>query len=409
MLQELSPAFVVSFLTIAGGAAFGVLTGLGAQAGVLSMIAASLFGWLFGGIPVKASGPTGPTASVMLSTVIAVQALNIDLSAVYIILIAAGILLFILGFLPLHKLIGLIPNVATAVFINGVAIIIIENQVRKIIGFQSLEGPERWWDTGIAIGSLVFLFIWPKISGGIQMTKIGKLLSGSLMVMLLGFIINVSFGNPSEGIMVEGDLFNGFAIDPSIFSQIPLDLLFISAIKIAFIIFFVTVVSARALKVKNAKDYKAELKNIGIANIAVAALGGMASSIGFVRSKLLQNNGGQTAFSGIFTAVLVLVLLIVAKPVLMQIPVAVFIGILIKAVWGSMDWQFLKDFRVSPKKNAINFFTVLIGSIAMIWFDQALVVIVASIIWVLLNKIPSTAPICEDMSECPIASQNLDN
>ena len=177
-LQELSPAFVVSFLTIAGGAAFGVLTGLGAQAGVLSMIAASLFGWIFGGIPVKASGPTGPTASVMLSTVIAVQALNIDLSAVYIILITAGILLFILGFLPLQKLISLIPNVATAVFINGVALIIIDNQVRKIIGFQSLEGSERWWDTGIALGSLAFLFIWPKISGGIQMTKIGRLLSG---------------------------------------------------------------------------------------------------------------------------------------------------------------------------------------------------------------------------------------
>lgn len=374
------------------------------------MVAASLFGWMFGGITVKASGPTGPTASIMLSTVIAVQALNIDISAVYIILIAAGVVLFFLGFLPLQKITALIPNVATAVFINGVALIIIDNQIRKIIGFQSVDNPARWWDTGIALGSLIFLFIWPKISENIQMSKLGKLLSGSLMVMVLGGIINVAFGNPSEGIMVGGDLFSkGFPINLNLIQQIPISLLVLSAIKIAFIVFFVTVVSARALNANGVNDYKAELKNIGIANIFVAAFGGLASSIGFIRSRILKNNGGQSIFSGIFTGLLVLVLLLVAKPILMQIPVAVFIGILIKAVWSSLDWQFLHDFRRNPKSNYISFLIVLIGSIAMLWIDQATVVILASIIWHIFNRTPKLSNACPDLEQCPIASQHIEN
>lgn len=410
ILPDLSGAVAVSFLTIAGGSAFGVLTGLGAQAGILSMVVASLFGWLFGGVSVKALGPTGPTASIMLTTIIAIQALSIDISAVFFILIAAGLLLVIIGFVPLQRVIALIPNVATAVFINGIALIIIDNQVRKIISFQSPDNPARFWDTGIALGSLIFLLIWPKISKRFQMTPIGRLLSGSLLVMIIGGIINFSFNNPSEGMMVEGMLFSdGFPLQINLLNQIPIDFLLINSAKIAFIIFFVTVVSARALMITKSSDYKAELRNIGIANIATATVGGVASSIGFIRSKIMKDNGGHSVMSGIYLALLVLILLVCAKPLLKQIPVAVFIGILISAVWGSMDWQFLKNFKSAPRKNIISFFLVLFGSLAMLWVDQTIVIITASILWYVLNRIPSLSEVCNDIEDCPIEMQNTDS
>lgn len=404
--SDLTAAIVVSFLTIAGGSAFGVLTGLGAQAGIISMVVAGLAGWMFGGIKVKALGPTGPTASVMLSTVIAVEAVGAPIESVFVVLITAGIILILLGLIPLQRFASAIPNVATAVFINGVAIIILENQANKVVNFHLDDTPSKWWDTGIAVGSLLFLFIWPLLSRPIAMSKLGRLLSGSLMVMLISGIINFSFNQPSLGIMVENDLFvNGFPITLDLFSKLPFGVLLFNSLKIALIVFFVTVVSVRAIVPKGG-NYKAELYNIGAANIVIAFVGGIVSSIGFVRSKLLQDNGGQTVFSGILTAVLVLVLLLGAKPLLQQIPVAVFIGILINAVWGSMDWQFLKNFRKSPKNNAITFFIVLIGSISMIWFDQALVVIIASIVWVILNKTPSLSHKCTDIERCPIAAQH---
>ena len=46
---DLSFALVVSFLTIAGGSAFGILTGVGAQAGIVSMVAGGVAAWIFGG------------------------------------------------------------------------------------------------------------------------------------------------------------------------------------------------------------------------------------------------------------------------------------------------------------------------------------------------------------------------
>lgn len=409
ILTDLTSAIVVSFLTIAGGSAFGVLTGLGAQAGIISMIIASLIGWVFGGVKVKVSGPTGPTTSVMLSAIIAIQALNLPLESVFIILAFSGIILIVLGFFPMHKFAALIPNVATAVFINGVAVIILENQLHKVVNFHVNDIPSKWWDTGMALGSLLVLFIWPKISKPIAMSKLGRLLSGSLLVMVLGGIINFIFNQPSAGIMVESELFkNGFPLSLDLLSQIPIDVLLFNSLKIAFIVFFVTIVSVRAIVPKGA-NYKVELFNIGAANLVLSFVGGIASSIGFVRSKLLQNNGGQTVFSGIFTALLVLLLLLVAKPLLQQIPVAVFIGILVKAVWGSIDWQFLNDFKRAPKNNAINFFIVLIGSISMIWIDQTIVVIVASTIWLILNRRPSLKHHCADIEVCPISHQKIEN
>lgn len=72
---DLSFALVVSFLTIAAGSAFGILTGVGAQAGILSMVAGGVAAWIFGGAKVKVSGPTGPTAGAMIA---AAASLSVD-------------------------------------------------------------------------------------------------------------------------------------------------------------------------------------------------------------------------------------------------------------------------------------------------------------------------------------------
>jgi MFS superfamily sulfate permease-like transporter len=110
MGKEISAALAVSFLTIAAGSAFGVWTGVGATLGMLSMAVASIVGVVFGGIQVKTSGPTGPTAGLMFTTIAALSAVGINPEVMMLILLASALLLFLLSFTPIEKYIDYVPN-----------------------------------------------------------------------------------------------------------------------------------------------------------------------------------------------------------------------------------------------------------------------------------------------------------
>lgn len=198
IVSDISAALVVSFLTIAAGSAFGLLTGLGAQAGILSMVVASLIGWVFGGAPIKVSGPTGPTASAMISTTAALLAFDAGNAPIFAALALAGVGLFTLSFLPTQKVMSFVPNVATAAFINGVSLVIILGQLRKLRASYELSGATAAWEISIALGTVAFLTLWPTISRPVAATQLGRLLSGSLVAMAIGVVLVVLFAPRSK-------------------------------------------------------------------------------------------------------------------------------------------------------------------------------------------------------------------
>ena len=72
ILQQLLPGLTVSFVAISLGAAFGVLSGRGALAGILSAGIIALITAAFGGTRVQCSGPTAPMTAVTVLLVTAV-------------------------------------------------------------------------------------------------------------------------------------------------------------------------------------------------------------------------------------------------------------------------------------------------------------------------------------------------
>ncbi|HZX54105.1 MAG TPA: SulP family inorganic anion transporter, partial [Ilumatobacteraceae bacterium] len=73
--------------------AFGITTGLGAQAGLITAIAAGLVAALFGGSNVQVSGPTGAMTVVLVPVVARYGA-----DAVYVVGLLAGVLIVIAAF-----------------------------------------------------------------------------------------------------------------------------------------------------------------------------------------------------------------------------------------------------------------------------------------------------------------------
>jgi len=156
--KDFTSALTVSFLTIAAGAAFGIWTGVGATLGIYSMAVASVIGVLFGGLPVKTSGPTGPTAGLMFATGLALSQSGYSSSLGVFVVFFSAILLFVLSFLPVSRLIAKVPYVSLAIFVNGVSLFIIYKQLVKVRGFSNLEFTQQTWETGIVIGVVICSF-----------------------------------------------------------------------------------------------------------------------------------------------------------------------------------------------------------------------------------------------------------
>ena len=64
LIQNLTAGLTVSFVAISLGAAFGILSGRGAFAGILSAGVIAFITSLLGGTRIQCSGPTGPMTAV---------------------------------------------------------------------------------------------------------------------------------------------------------------------------------------------------------------------------------------------------------------------------------------------------------------------------------------------------------
>ena len=115
--------------------AFGITTGLGAQAGLITAIVAGFVAAVFGGSNVQVSGPTGAMTGVLVPVVARHGA-----DAVYVVGILAGALVVLAGIVRLGRLLAYVPWPVIEGFTIGIACIIFLQQVPAALGVARPEG-----------------------------------------------------------------------------------------------------------------------------------------------------------------------------------------------------------------------------------------------------------------------------
>jgi SulP family sulfate permease len=399
--KDITAALTVSFLTIAAGAAFGVWTGVGSSLGILSMSVASIVGVVFGGISVKTSGPTGPTAGLMYTGILMLIAAGYSIQTYWFLLMIAAAIVFILSYFPVDKLLNRAPYVSIAIFVNGISLFIIQKQLLKVLDFSSLELSSQVWETAIVFFTILLLSLWPKIARKIRFIPGSNIFSGSLLVMVIGSAVNYVFEPSINSISIDRILFEDLVANAKNLFNIPEISLYLGAVvilKLVFILSLVTTITAKALD--NNADFSSELKNQGVANFAIALIGGVPVTIGFIRTKLLKKSGGSSLLAGVLTGVFVLLISLYMDNVLELIPTSVFVGILIKAGFSSIDWQVLTDYR-QGNGSLYTLSFVLVGSVLVIWQDLTIVFLGSVLAWKLINSSPFLRKKCIDIKECP--------
>ena len=119
--------------------AFGIASGLGAEAGIYGAIAVGFFASVFGGTRSQISGPT-PSMTVAMAVIISTHANS--LSEALIVVVLAGLIQVLLGVLRIGRFVVYTPHVVVSGFMSGIGIIIMLIQVLPFLSAPtSPEGP----------------------------------------------------------------------------------------------------------------------------------------------------------------------------------------------------------------------------------------------------------------------------
>tara|TARA_B100001250_G_scaffold183445_1_gene157873 strand:- start:5319 stop:6620 length:1302 start_codon:yes stop_codon:yes gene_type:complete len=350
LIHNVVVGLAVSFVALSLGAAFGILSGRGAFAGMLSAGVIAVVTSLLGGTRVQCSGPTAPM-SVVAAVVISVayDQLASQLPSISpehfinTVFILSGVLLIIMALLRLGRFITIVPNVVISGFMNGIALLIWIAQIKKLSGWGETEPLEGSVVINVllVISTLIFLFTYP-----VLFRKIPFVPPGTLIVIVVLSYLSYILDLPVGMVSLSGD-FGGFLSLPDLVksqwpSQWSIGLVLLAlpyAFQLSLLCYLDTLLTSLVID-RMTGEKTAQNKEIaaqGIANGTVALMGGIPGAQATIRSVLVVKEGGSQRIVGFFIGFFVLVEMAVFQDLISFIPHAVFAGILIKAGYDVCD------------------------------------------------------------------------
>ena len=336
--------------------AFGVVSGLGALAGLYGAIAVGFFAAVFGGTRSLISGPTGPMSVVMA---VIVTSYAESLAEAFTIVVLAGLIQIVLGVLRIGRFIAYTPYSVISGFMSGIGVIIILLQTMPFLGASAAQGgpmgavqalPAAIAEmefSAFAIGALtlVVAVFWPKRLRRILPPFLAALIVGTLLGGLwLGgtsVIGEVPSGLPDVWFpILSVDLLAG-AVQPA------LTLALLGAIDT-----LLTALIADSIT-RNRHKPNQELMGQGVGNMLAGLVGGLPGAGNTLGTVVNARAGGLSRLSGMTCAAILFGLVLGLGGFVEQVPLAALAGILMKVGWDIIDWRFLTRIRYIKRENLV--------------------------------------------------------
>ncbi|MGB1195009.1 MAG: SulP family inorganic anion transporter [Prochlorococcaceae cyanobacterium] len=335
--------------------AFGVASGAGATAGLWGAVLVGLFAALFGGTPTLISEPTGPMTVVMTAVIAGLTARNPEhgLAMAFTVVMLAGVFQIGFGLLRLGRYVTQMPYTVISGFMSGIGLILIILQLGPFLGQASPKGgvigtlqslPQllagaRPLEVSLALITLAILWFTPK--------QLKKIAPPQLIALLVGTLVSLPLisGFGSEDIRRIGEIASGFPqLQLPMFSGAELQLMVVDAAVLGMlgcIDALLTSVVADSLT-RTEHNSNKELIGQGLGNLVSGLFGGLPGAGATMGTVVNIQSGGRSALSGIFRAVILMLVILVGAPLAAEIPQAVLAGIALKVGVDIVDWDFIK-------------------------------------------------------------------
>jgi len=364
LTANLFAGLTVAIVALPLALGFGIASGLGPTAGLISAVVAGILAAAFGGSRFQVSGPTGAMTAVLIPIVH-----QFGVSATLAVGFIAGMFLVLAALARVGKYIHHLPDSLVEGLTVGIAIVIALQQIAFVLGVPSISEERVWlsawkeielWLTTPTFAPLVVagLVIGVNVLGG----KFFPRLPLALATVVAATVITTALNLELESI---GDL-PKFELVPSVEFLLnqPLLLLIAPAFSVALLAGLESLLSAKiADRMKGdgiAHLSDQELFGQGIANLVTPLFGGVPATAALARTAVNVRSGATNPTAAIFHSLFLAGFLVLAANWVGLIPLAALGGVLVATAWKMIHLDMLKNlYRQSASDAGILTVTVL--------------------------------------------------
>ncbi|MEN8690502.1 MAG: SLC26A/SulP transporter family protein [Desulfobacterales bacterium] len=380
--REFSGALSAAIITLPMAVAYGVTAfdSLGPafrpQAALIGLNAAIFGGFLAalcGGTPAQISGPKAPLTLILTFVVGTLSAeagipqglpgremIIVGLASACVLIGGVSQLLF--GSLKIGNVVKYVPHPVVAGFMNGIAILLIWNQLNPLLGFErgifpanAFFGftPANGFSLLIGLSTVIAVFLSRRYAKRIP-SLLSGLLAGSAVYTLLTLfsVFSDRYAIPSVGeLRATIPLPTAYlALFNYNLANIPLSVyskLVVYGVVLGMVGSMESLMSSVAIDNLSGKrhDSNRELLGQGAGNMAASFFGALFSAGSIPRSSANYLAGARSKMSGAACSVLILVIFLTLAPLIGKIPLAVFAGIIISVGLNLFDRSTFRFFR----------------------------------------------------------------
>ncbi|MDE4140573.1 MULTISPECIES: SulP family inorganic anion transporter [Rhodobacterales] len=381
---ELLSGLTVALALVPEAVAFAFVAGVHPLVGLYAAFMVGLITALIGGRPGMISGATGALAVVMVALVA-----EHGVEYLFATVVLMGILQVIAGVMHWGKFIRLVPHPVMLGFVNGLAIVIFLAQLTQFKvpgsgGTEWLSGLSLYMMLGLVALTMAIIWGTPKITSVIPAPLAGIGIVAILVIALgldvprVGDLASIEGGFPAfHNPFGDGIGLYGTALAP--FNLETLEIILPYAVILAAIGLIESLLTLNLVGEITGKRGGASQECIaqGTSNIVTGFFGGMGGCAMIGQSMINVKSGGRTRIAGIAAALFLLTFIVVASPLIEQIPLAALVGVMFMVVIGTFAWNSLKIMTKVPLMDA---FVIVLVTVVTVMTDLAIAVVVGVIV-----------------------------
>ena len=366
-LADVGAGVTVGIVALPLAMAFAIASGLNPEAGLWTAIIGGFLVAVLGGTNVQIGGPAGAFIVIVYGIVERYGLANLLISTA-----CAGVLLFALGLFKLGSLVRFVPVSIVIGFTNGIAVLIALSQLKDWMGLDIAKMPGNFFSQvhtlalhlntinpyalGLGLACLVGVFVWPRLfmhgspvlrlPDGLSVHRFARIPAPVVALVTLTVLARW-LDMPVETI---GSKFGGIPQQPPAFalpdfSWDTVRLLVTPTITIALLGAIESLLCARVADqlatdpAYRKHDPNQELMAQGVANFVVPFFGGMPVTGTIARTVTNLRAGATSPIAGIVHAATLALIVLVAAPLALHIPLAVLAGVLLFVAWNMGEWH----------------------------------------------------------------------
>lgn len=350
--RELLAGAVATFALIPEVIAFSFVAGVDPAVGLFASFVISLVIAFAGGRPAMVSAAAGSVALVA-APLMASHGLQYLLAAG----LLAGLVQVGFGLLRLGVLVRFVSSSVRTGFVNALAILIFAAQWPHL---QAANG--AGW--AMLVLGLALIYGLPLLPG-----RAFTLIPPPLICVLALTLLSQTLGLPLATVADLGRLpeaLPSLALPAVPLSLETLRIIALPALAIAMVGLLESVLTAAVVDemTETPSDKNRECSGLGLANIGASLFGGIAGCGMIGQAVGNVKYGGRGRLSTLFAGVFLLLLMVLLKPWVSQVPVMALVAIMVMVSASTFDWKSLRALVVHPRSSSAVMLATVVVTIA---------------------------------------------